>query len=89
MMSMPDAADYFGYGRSKRPGHRSDATTCPCLDCRKIHGIQYAFRAQAEAIRLIFHLRWWRWIAGERRKHWLAINRADTEKLEKEGYDAG
>ena len=87
MMSVPDAADYFGYGRNKLPGHRSDVTTCPCLGCRKIRGIQYAFRAHAEAIRFIFHLRWWRWIAERRRKHWPAINEADPEKLEQEDYD--
>ncbi len=87
---MPSAADAYGFGsKFKLPIHRNDVTTCPCLDCRKIRGIQYAFKAQDEAMRLVLHLRWWRWIAEGGRKHWPAINEADTEKLEKEDYDEG
>lgn len=91
MMSF-DLAEYFGFGPEgefwkRLRGHRSDVTTCPCLDCRKVRGVRAGYRAQAAAVHLIFHLRWWRWIAGERRKHWLAINEADPGKLEKEDYD--
>lgn len=82
-----DLEDYLWYGRSRLPGHRPDVTTCPCLDCRKLRGVRDGLLAVFEAIRFIFHLRWWHWIAGERRKPWPAINEADPEKLEKEKYN--
>lgn len=84
MIRIPNFLDYFGFGPSKIPAHRGDVTTCPCKRCMKIRGVRDGLRAQTEAVRFVLHLRWWRWIVTQRRKHWPAIHTADREKLEKE-----
>ena len=60
---MPDIWDYFGYGMSKIPTHRSDVTTCPCTRCRKTRGIGDAILAQSEAVRFVLNLRFLKWLA--------------------------
>ena len=58
---MPDIADYFGFGRSKMPAHRSDVTTCPCKGCMKTRGIGSMLQAQSEAVRFILNLKFMKW----------------------------
>ncbi len=59
---MTDIADYFGYGRSKLPVHRSDATTCPCKGCQKTRGVMSGLQAVGETFRFILWLRWLHWL---------------------------
>jgi hypothetical protein len=62
---MPDIADYFGYGKSKMPAHRSDVTICPCMRCRCIRGIGDGLLAQSEAVRFVLRLKFVKWLAKE------------------------
>ena len=60
-MLSPDIADYFGFGRSKMPAHRSDVTTCPCMNCRKTRGVGSMLKEQSKLVRLILWLKYMRW----------------------------
>ena len=64
----PDSSDYFGYGPSKRPSHRTDVTTCPCKGCNKTRGVQSGLQAQAEAVRFILYLKFMKWLVKRDRK---------------------
>ena len=62
LILMADILDYFGYGPSKMPAHRSDVTTCPCKRCKQTRGIGDGLLAQSEAVRFILYLKWWKWL---------------------------
>ncbi len=76
----PDIADYFGFGKSKLPAHRSDVTNCPCMRCRCTRGIGDGLLAQSEAVKSIIFLRWLRWVVNRDRKDWPKVWKVDRRK---------
>lgn len=79
----PDISDYFGFGSSQLPTHRSDVTTCSCVRCKQTRGMMDGLKAQAEAVKFILWLKWLRWRTRKRRKHWPSVARANKKKLER------